>query len=111
MFRYAIAHGYAHRNPALDFKPSDVLRPTRTINYARVDGKEAGALLRAIEGYRGGPVTRLAMKLMALTFVRTKELIGAPWEEFDFEGARWKYPGRAHEKWQTAHRPAVTAGA
>ena len=102
IFRYAIAHGHAHRNPAVDFKPSDVLRPTRTINYARVDGKEAGALLRAIEGYRGGPVTRLAMKLMALTFVRTGELIGAKWEEIDTEEARWNIPAE-RMKMRTPH--------
>ncbi len=92
VFRHAIAHGYAHRNPAKDFKPSDVLRPTRTINFARVDAKEVGPLLRAIEGYRGGPVTRFAMKLMALTFVRTIELIGATWEEIDWDAARWNIP-------------------
>ncbi len=102
IFRYAIAHGYAQRNPAGDFKPADVLRPTRKINYARVDAKEVGALLRAIEGYRGGPVTRLAMKLMALTFVRTGELIGAKWEEFDMEAERWNIPGE-RMKMRTPH--------
>jgi integrase len=29
---------------------------------------------------------------MALTFVRTSELIGAKWSEFDFESARWNIP-------------------
>jgi integrase len=32
------------------------------------------------------------MKLMALTFVRTSELIGAKWAEFDIEAARWNLP-------------------
>jgi hypothetical protein len=67
IFRYAIAHGYAKRNPAADIKPRDVLKPTRTVNLARVDAKELPALLRAIEVYRGKVITRLAMKLMALT--------------------------------------------
>ncbi len=31
-------------------------------------------------------VTRLAMKLMALTFVRTSDSIGARWGEFDLGG-------------------------
>ena len=92
VFRYAIAHGHAQRNPAGDFKPADVLRPTRKVNFARVDSKEVGALLRAIELYPGKHVTRLAMKLMALTFVRTGELIGARWEEFDMESKRWNIP-------------------
>ncbi len=102
VFRHAIAHGYAGRNPAGDFKPGDVLRPTRKINYARVDEKEVGALLRAIEVYRGGHITRLAMKLMALTFVRTGELIGARWEEFDLEAARWNIPAE-RMKMRTPH--------
>jgi hypothetical protein len=77
VFRYAIAHGHAKRNPATDFKPRDVLRSVPKKNYARLDGKELPDLLRSIEVYPGTPETRLAMKLMAHTFVRTGELIGA----------------------------------
>jgi len=89
IFRFAIAHGYTSRNPAAEFKPSDVLKPTHKTNMARIDAKELPALLRAIEVYRGKVVTRLAIKLLALTFVRTSELIGARWEEFDLEARRW----------------------
>ena len=32
------------------------------------------------------------MKLMLLTFVRTGELIGARWQEFDLDEAEWKIP-------------------
>jgi integrase len=49
-------------------------------------------LLRSIEVYQGNHVTRLAMKLMSLSFLRTSELIGAEWAEFDFETARWDIP-------------------
>ncbi len=79
VFRYAIAHGHARRNPASEIRPSDILKSTRKVNYARVDAKELPQLLKAIELYRGTPLTRLAIKLMALTFVRTGELIGAKW--------------------------------
>jgi integrase len=92
IFRYAVAHGHAKRNPAADIRPADILKPTRKVNLARVDAKELPALLRAIEVYRGTTVTRLAMKLMALTFVRTSELIGARWDEFDLEARRWNIP-------------------
>jgi integrase len=92
IFRYAIAHGYARRNPAAEIRPSDILRPTRTKNYPRIDGKELPDLLKSIEVYQGRQITRLAMKLMTLTFVRTSELIGAKWNEFDFEAARWDIP-------------------
>lgn len=92
IFRYAIAHGYARRNPAADIKPRDILRATRKMNYARIDAKELPHLLRMIELYPGKHVTRLAIKLMALTFVRTGELIGARWIEFDMSNARWDIP-------------------
>ena len=92
VFRYGIAHGFSKRNPATEFRPADVLRSTRVTNYARVDAKELPNLLRSIEVYQGTHVTRLAMKLMSLTFLRTSELIGAEWAEFDFENARWDIP-------------------
>jgi integrase len=92
VFRYAIAHGIAERNPASDIKPSDILPSRLKTNYARVDAKELPSLLRAIEAYQGTPVTRLAIKLLALTFVRTSELIGARWDEFDLQAGQWRIP-------------------
>jgi integrase len=102
VFRYAVARGLAKRNPAGDFKPGDVLHSVRKVNYARIDAKELPALLRAIEVYRGTPVTRLAMKLMALTFVRTSELIGSRWEEIDWDANRWNIPAE-RMKMRTPH--------
>jgi integrase len=102
VFRYAIAHGLAGRNPAGDIKPSDILPSRRQTNYARVDAKELPALLRAIEAYRGTAVTRLAMKLLALTFVRTGELIGARWAEFDLQAGQWRIPAE-RMKMRTEH--------
>jgi integrase len=92
IFRFAVAHGYAKRNPAGDIKPGDVLKSTRKVNFARVDARDLPMLLRDIEVYRGHVVTRLAMKLLALTFTRTSELIGARWCEFDMEARRWNIP-------------------
>ena len=92
----------AKRNPASEIRPSDILKSTRKVNYARVDAKELPALLRNIEVYQGTHVTRLAMKLMALTFVRTSELIGAKWAEFDLEAARWDIPAE-RMKMRTPH--------
>lgn len=74
IFRYAVAHGWAERNPAADVKPSDVLAARKKENFARVDVKELPGLMRKIDLYEGNVRTRLAMKLLALTFVRTGEL-------------------------------------
>ncbi|MEN9780740.1 MAG: hypothetical protein RL014_1888 [Pseudomonadota bacterium] len=104
VFRYALAHGIGgvQRNPAADIQPSDVLKPRRKGHYARIDARELPALMRKIEGYSGTPTTRLAIKLMALTFVRTSELIGAQWREFDLGAKRWDIPA-ARMKMKTPH--------
>lgn len=102
VFRYAVAHGLAARNPATDIKPGDVLPSRRTVNFARVDAADLPELLRAIEAYQGNPATRLAMRLMTLTFVRTSELIEAKWSEFDLERCRWDIPAE-RMKMKTPH--------
>jgi integrase len=102
VFRYAIAHGYAKRNPASEIRPSDILKSTRKVNYARIDARDLPGLLRSMEVYPGTHITRLALKLMAFTFVRTSELIGARWEEFDIEAARWDIPAE-RMKMRTPH--------
>lgn len=102
IMRYAVAHGLIERNPAADVKPSDALKPHKKTNYARLDAKELPELLRKIEAYQGSPYTRLAIKLMALTFVRTSELIAARWDEFDLDAAQWRIPA-ARMKMKTPH--------
>jgi len=102
VFRYGIAHGYSKRNPSSEIRPSDILKSAPKTNYARIDAKELPTLLRRIEVYQGKQVTRLAIKLMALTFVRTSELIGAKWSEFDLENARWDIPAE-RMKMRTPH--------
>jgi integrase len=102
VFRYAIAHGIASRNPAADFKPKDILGETREENFARVESKEVPDLLWKMENYDGDALTRLAMRLMAYTFVRTSELIESEWSEFDLDGARWDIPAE-RMKMDTPH--------
>jgi integrase len=102
IFRYGIAHGYARRNPATEIRPGDILKSIPRTNYARIDAKELPTLLRRIEVYQGKQVTRLAMKLMAMTFVRTTELIEAKWTEFDLANARWDIPAE-RMKMRTPH--------
>ena len=102
ILRYAVAHGILDRSPAADVKPSDALKPRKKTNYARLDGKEVPTLLRKIDGYQGTPHTRFAMQLMALTFVRTGELIAARWGEFDLAAAEWRIPAE-RMKMRTPH--------
>jgi integrase len=102
IMRYAVANDAAPHNPVADVKPADILKSHKRRNYPRVGARELPDLLRAIDGYTGGDHTRLALQLMALTFVRTSELIGARWSEFDMEGARWDIPAE-RMKMKTPH--------
>ena len=102
IFRYGVAHGFARRNPATEIRPRDILKASRRVNYARIDARELPELLRQLEVYPGTHITRLAIKLMALTFVRTGELIAATWSEFDLDAARWNIPSE-RMKMRTPH--------
>ena len=102
IFRYAIARGIATRNPAADFKPRDILAEASSENFARVDAKDLPTLLVKMESYDGDALTRLAMRLMAYTFVRTSELIESQWPEFDLDNARWDIPAE-RMKMDTPH--------
>lgn len=92
VFRYAIATGRTDRNPVADIK--DVLKPGVKSHFAAIDAKELPAFLHTLEhnNARLYIQTRIAIRLMLLTFVRTGELIGAKWSEFDLANAMWTIP-------------------
>jgi integrase len=93
VFRYAIASGRAIHDPA--FSISDALiKPQAVSHAALIKPAEVGALLRAIDGYDGNLSTKLALKLLALVFVRPGELRFAAWDEFDFANSVWEIPAR-----------------
>ena len=104
IFRFGIAHGLCKQNPAAMFRPSDVLKRVKSENFARVNVDELPGLLHKIEYYGGSPVTNFALKLMALCFLRTSELIAGEWAEINFEKRHWDLP---KEKMKGRKRPHV----
>lgn len=91
IFRYAIATGRADRDPAADLRGA--LKSTRKIHYPTIiEPSKIAELMRAIEGYSGGFVTRCALRLAPLVFIRPGELRQAEWAEFDFAAAEWRIP-------------------
>jgi integrase len=89
VFRYGIATGRCKSNPAPDLKFA--LKKVVVEHMAAVTKpQEAGALMRAIDTYRGSPITRAALLLSALTFQRPGNVRAAEWDEFDLESAMWK---------------------
>lgn len=92
VFRYGIATGRCTRNLSTDLRGA--LTPHVKQHQSAVRPEELPDLLRAIAKYdeTGDKQTRLALQLLAQTFVRTNELIGAEWGEFDLENALWIIP-------------------
>jgi integrase len=91
VFRYAIATGRAERDPSADLRGA--IPPASGKHMATItDPKEIAGLLRSIDDYRGSIVTRCALKLAPLVFVRPGELRNAEWSEFNFDVAEWRIP-------------------
>lgn len=91
VFRYAVATGRAQRDPSGDLRgaiPPGVERHHPTIT----EPKRVGELLRAIAGYSGSYITRAALQLAPLVFVRPGELRKAEWSEFDMDKCEWRIP-------------------
>ncbi len=91
VFRYAIVTGRADRNPATDLRGA--LPPVKPSHHAAIlEPAAIGGLLRAIDGYKGGFVTKCALRLAPLVFVRPGELRQAEWAEIDLDAAEWNIP-------------------
>jgi integrase len=101
VFRYAVATGRAERDPSGDLRGA-LPQPGEKHLAAITDPKEVAPLLRAIDGYQGGLVTKCALRLAPLVFVRPGELRHAEWAEVDLDDAAWNIP--AHKmKTKQAH--------
>lgn len=91
VFRYAVATGRAERDPSADLRGA--IPPASGKHMATItDPKEIAGLLRSIDDYRGSIVTRCALQLAPLFFVRPGELRHAEWSEFNLDAAEWRIP-------------------
>lgn len=90
IFRYAIATGRADRDPAPDLRGA--LKTRAAVHMKRIGESELPELMQKIATYDGDLQTRLALQLLALTFVRTVELRNAEWSEIDEAKAEWRIP-------------------
>lgn len=93
VMRYAAARFPGVHDVTADAKPRDIFVERVERHHPAVAQHELPGLLRAIDAYPGAMLSRVAMQLLALTFVRTQELLGARAGEVDFEAALWTVPG------------------
>jgi integrase len=89
IFRYAIASGKADTDPVPSLRGA--LKPSANGHHAAITPDELPEFIRALEKNEGRMFvpTRILMRLMMLTFVRTSELIETPWAEIDLENESW----------------------
>lgn len=92
VFDYAIAHEVTQFNPCHSIKKA--LKPYKAKHYNSIEFSELPDLIKAINQNkcRLYLATVNAIKLLMLTFVRTGELIGSKWQEFNFETKQWHIP-------------------
>jgi len=101
VFRYAVATGRAERDIAADLRGA--LAPVKEGHFAAItDPKQIGGLLRTMRDYTGSTVTRCALRLMPMVFVRPGELRKAEWQEIDFTTSTWNIPAE-RMKMRQAH--------
>ncbi len=90
IFRYGVATLRAQYDPAAALQGAIVRKKAR--HSHALSKSELRAVFHRLKTYRGDPGTIFGIKLMLLTFVRTIELRGAQWTEFDFDAAEWRIP-------------------
>jgi integrase len=105
-FRYASQRGMCEHNPAADLR--DILPTTEEKHHACIPIEQVPELYQKINTYQGSVLTRQAIKLMALTFVRTNELIAARWEEINWSREEWHIP-KARMKMRRPHMVPLSA--
>jgi integrase len=94
VFRYAIATGCAKNDPSTDLRGA-LKSAGRPRGHKTMALDELPHFFKAISAYDGDPRTRLALRLIVLTFARTSELRAARWSEFEnLEGNEpmWRIP-------------------
>ncbi|MDR6846986.1 phage integrase central domain-containing protein [Sphingomonas sp. BE137] len=91
VFRYGVATIRCDKDVAADLRGA--IATPKVKHFAAITSPaEVGALLRAIDGYTGQAVTRMAMRLSPHVLLRPGELRQAEWSDIDIESSIWSVP-------------------
>ncbi|MFU1816599.1 tyrosine-type recombinase/integrase [Citrobacter portucalensis] len=83
VFRYAIVTGRAKYNPTPDL--ADAMKGYRKKNYPFLPADQIPAFNKALAGFSGSIVSKIATQVLQYTVLRTKELRSMQWSNVDFE--------------------------
>lgn len=103
---FAVIHELREFNPISDLNPGSLVGRPPTQHFKSVGISSLPELLHKINAYQG-LTTRYAMQLLSLTFVRTSELLGAKWCEFDMENSKWVIPPERMKRVGGIRKPHV----
>lgn len=95
IMRFAVQNDYIDSNPAVDM--AGALTITKARHYPALPPHRFPEFLARLGAYRGRQMTRIAVELSLLTFVRSSEMRFARWDEFDFDKACWRIPAKRKE--------------
>lgn len=90
IMRYAVQSGVIDYNPAQEM--AGAVASSNRVHRPALELQRLPELLHRIDSYTGRPLTRLAVELTLLIFIRSSELRFARWSEIDFERAMWTIP-------------------
>jgi integrase len=92
VMRYAISIGVITHNIAEPLRGA--LLPNVVVNQKTITKKELPTLLSQISlaKFSEGKIMNHAFQLLALTFLRAQEIMGAQWNEINFEEKIWTVP-------------------
>ena len=103
ILRYAVSIGLCERDVTQDLKGA-LKTPKVTHMAALVEPKEFALLLQDIDHYEGSAITRYALRIAPLVFVRPGELRHAQWKDIDLEQGLWSYtPPKTKSKTGVQH--------
>ncbi|EHQ6257917.1 tyrosine-type recombinase/integrase [Escherichia coli] len=91
IMRYAVQNGLIDYNPAQEM--SGAIAVAKRTHRPALPFDRFSELLERIESFKGRKLTKLAVKLTLLIFIRSSELRFARWSEIDFENAMWTILG------------------
>lgn len=90
VMRYAVATGRTMYDPTPSLRGA--LAPIRKQHFAALtEPEEIAGLLRVMDGYRGSPIVKSALRIAPLVFVRPGELRHMQWADIDLDKSLWKF--------------------
>jgi len=107
VFRYGVATARVVSDPTRDLRGA-LTTPKVRHHAAIIAPVRVGELLRAIDGYEGQGMTKLALQLAPHVFVRPGELRQARWDEIDLDASLWVIPPEKAKMRKAHHVPLST---